>query len=295
MAPASTPSPDGFAKRSSSNPERVGRDGFLGLRFERRLGRTALAQCRFKLPLQALTPTELADGTAYLMLLNPTGGLVGGDFLLTDISQKSDTHICLTTPSATRVYRTLDQPAVQETRIQVGEGALLEYLPDHVIPYRDSQLKQSLHVEMSCGSRAILWDALAAGRVSCGERWNFHEVDSRTEIFLRGEPVFLNRTRIRPGELDPQRLGLVEGFDYLATLAIVADEFPGGKETLAAMNAGLENMPQIHGGVSLLARSGCVVKLLAGSASDLMSAQAELWGRARKIVFGSPATSLRKY
>ena len=295
MAPAWTPSPDGFAKRSSSNPERVGRDGFLGLRFERRLGRTALAQCRFKLPLQALTPTELADGTAYLMLLNPTGGLVGGDFLLTDISLDSDTHVCLTTPSATRVYRTPDQPAVQETRIQLGEGALLEYLPDHVIPYRSSELQQSLHVEMSRGSRAILWDALAPGRLCCGERWNFHEVDSRIEIFLRGEAVLLNRTRIRPAELDPQRLGLAEGFNYLATLVIVADGFTGWKETLAAMNAGLENMPQIYGGVSALARRGCIVKLLALSASDLMSAQAELWGRARKIVFGSPAMSLRKY
>ena len=295
MAPAWTPSPNGFAKRSSSNPERVGRDGFLGLRFERRLGRTALAQCRFKLPLQALTPAELEDGTAYLMLLNPTGGVVGGDFLFTDILQESDTHVCLTTPSATRVYRTLDQPAAQETRIHIGEGASLEYLPDHVIPYRDSKLLQSLHAEMARGSRAIFWDALAAGRVSCGERWNFHEVDSRMEIFLRGEPVFLNRTRIRPAELDPQRLGLAEGFNYLATLAIVADDFTGWKETLAAMNAGLENMPHIYGGASALSKGGCIVKLLARSAADLMSAQAELWGRARQIVFGSPVIRLRKY
>ena len=295
MAPGWTPSPNGFAKRFSSNPERVGRDGFLRLRFERRLGRTALAQCRFKLPLQALTPAELEDGTAYLMLLNPTGGLVGGDFLLTDISQEADTHVCLTTPSATRVYRTLNQPTVQETRIQIGKGALLEYLPDHVIPYRDSKLQQSLHVDMSRGSRAIFWDALAAGRVSCGERWNFHEVDSRMEIFLRGGAVFLNRTRIRPAELDARRLGLAEEFNYLATLAVVADDFDGWRETLAAMNAGLENMPQIYGGASALASGGCVVKLLARSASDLMSAQTALWGRARQIVFGSPAINLRKY
>ena len=80
MAREWTPSPIGFAERCSSNPERVGRDGFLGLRFERRLGCTVLAQCRFRLPLQALTPIELADGTASLLLLNPTGGLVGGDF-----------------------------------------------------------------------------------------------------------------------------------------------------------------------------------------------------------------------
>ena len=187
------------------------------------------------------------------------------------------------------------QPAVQETQIRIGEGASLEYLPDHVIPYRDSRFRQSLRVEMGRGSRAIFWDALAAGRVAHGERWNFHEVDSRMEISLCGEAVFLNRTRIRPAGLDPERLGFAEGFNYLATLVIVADGFEGWKETVAAMDAELRNMPQVYGGASALASGGCVVKLLARSASDLTCAQAALWGRARQIVFGSPAIDLRKY
>lgn len=295
MAPDWTPSPIGFSEPCSSNPERVGRDGFLGLRFERRLGKTSLAQCRFKLPLQALAPFELADGTTCLMLLNPTGGLVGGDFLLTQIIQEADTRVCLTTPSATRVYRTLAEPAVQETLIQLAEGAFLEYLPDHVIPYRNSRFRQLLRVDMERSSRAIFWDALAAGRVACGERWNFDEVDSRLEISLCGQPVFLNRTRIRPARLDPERLGFAEGFSYLATLVLIADDLDGWKETATAMAAELSRMPRVHGGASALATVGCVVKLLARSASDLMSAQAALWSRARQILLGAPAIDLRKY
>jgi urease accessory protein len=295
MAREWTPSPNGFSEPCSSNPERVGRDGFLGLQFAQRLGRTTLAQCRFKLPLQALTPFELADGTACLMLLNPTGGLVGGDYLFTQIIQQADTRVCLTTPSATRVYRTRAEPAVQETQIQVGERASLEYLPDHVIPYCDSKLRQSLRVEMGPGSRAIFWDALAAGRVAQGERWSFGEVDSRIEIYLCGQPVFLNRTRIRPAGVNPERLGFAERFNYLATLVLVANDLDGWKETAAAMNAEIRNIPQVYGGSSALASGGCVVKLMARSASDLVSAQAALWGRARQIVLGSPAVDLRKY
>ena len=279
----------------SSSPERVGRDGFLGLQFEQRHGRTVLVRCRFKLPLQALAPTELADGTAYLMLLNPTGGLVGGDSLFTQFIQEADTRVCLTTPSATRVYRTRGQPALQEIRIQVGEGASLEFLPDHVIPHRDSSLHQSLRVEMGRGSRAIFWDALAAGRVAHGERWNFREVDSRTEISLCGRTIFLNRTKICPAGLDPKRLGFAEEFDYLATLAVVADEFSSWKAVVTAMEAELSIMPQICGGVSALASGGCVVKLLARSASDLLRAQTALWTRARQVVFGSFPVDLRKY
>jgi urease accessory protein len=295
MAPEWTPSPNGFVAPSYSSPERVGRDGFLGLRFEQRHGKTTLAQCRYKLPLQALTPVELADGTAYLMLLNPTGGLVGGDFLLTQIIQEAATRLCLTTPSATRVYRTLDRPAVQETHIQLGEGASLEYLPDHVIPHRDSKFHQLLHVEMARGGRAIFWDGLAAGRVAHGEQWHFHEFDSRIEISLRGRPVFLNRTKIRPVGIAPERLGLAEGFDYLATLLIVADERNDWKETAAAMDAKLKHIPLVRGGVSALSNSGCIVKLLARSASDLTRAQTALWRCARQIIFGSSAIDLRKY
>ena len=84
-----------------------------------------------------------------------------------------------------------------ETLIRVGNGAFLEYVPDHIIPYRNSQFRQLLRVEMGRGSRAILWDALASGRVA-GERAGFDEVDSRVEISLCRKTVFLNRTRIRP-------------------------------------------------------------------------------------------------
>ena len=294
MAPVWTPSSSGFVEPSSSNLERVGRDGFLGLRFEQRLGRTALTQCRFKVPLQAQALAELADGTPYLMLLNPTGGVLGGDFLLTQIALGADSSVCLTTPSATRVYRTKSQPAVQNTEIVIGEGASLEYLPDHVIPYQHSYFQQSLRVEMGRGSRALFWDAMAAGRVARGERWEFREFDSRMEITLCGREVFLSRTRIRPSSLAPGQLGVAEGFGYLAAFVIVADRLDGWEEVAAAMNAELRNVPPVYGGASTLANNGCIVKLLASSASDLTAAQAALWARARQLIFGSGSVSLRK-
>jgi urease accessory protein len=295
MAPVWTPLPSGFDKRCSSNPERVGRDGFLGLRFARRSDTTALAQCRFRLPLQALAPAELADGTAYLMLLNPTGGVVGGDCLFTQVIQEAGTRVCLTTPSATRVYRAPHQPAIQETVLVVGQKASLEYLPDHVIPHSGSRFIQSLRAEMGSGSRGIFWDAMAAGRVARGERWEFHEVDSRFEIHMCGRPVFLNRARIRPAVFDPKRLGITDGFDYLATLVVVADGSNDWNEIVATMNTELTPMPAIYAGVSALSNSGCIVKLLARTASDMTRAQAALWKRARQMVLGLNPIDLRKY
>ena len=231
-------------KQVKRNPERVGRDGFLRLRFARSGASTILAQSRFSLPLQALTPLTLADGASYLMLLNPTGGVLGGDHLVTEIVQEAGTHVCLTTPSATRIYRTAEKPAILETVIRLGEGATLEYFPDHVIPHAGSALRQSLRIEMARGSRAIILDSMASGRVAHGERWSFTEMDSRTEVYACGRPAYINRTRIVPATKRPDQLGWMEEFDYMSCMGLFADGFTRWKEVSAAMNEELKSVPQ---------------------------------------------------
>ena len=55
---------------------------------------------RFTLPLQALEPMALADdGAAPLLLLNPTGGILGGDRLETEVVLGAGAHVVLSTPS----------------------------------------------------------------------------------------------------------------------------------------------------------------------------------------------------
>jgi urease accessory protein len=281
--------------KSDRNTERVGRDGFLRLRFARSGAGTILAQSRFSLPLQALTPLTLADGAAYLMLLNPTGGVLGGDHLVTDIVQEAGTHVCLTTPSATRIYRTAEKPAILETMIQLGEGATLEYFPDHVIPHAGSALRQSLRIEMARGSRAILLDSMASGRVAHGERWSFTEMDSRTEVFACGRPAYLNRTRIVPATNRPDRPGWMEEFDYMSCMGLFADGFTRWKEVSAALNEELNSAPNVRGGATLVSRGGCVARFLARSASDMTLANKKLRDVARGQVAGLPPFDHRKY
>jgi urease accessory protein len=275
--------------------ERVGRDGFLRLRFARGAASTILAQSCFSLPLQALTPLTLADGASYLMLLNPTGGVLGGDHLVTEIVQEAETHVCLTTPSATRIYRTAEKPAILETVIHVGEGSTLEYFPDHVIPHTGSALRQSLRVEMSRGSRAIILDSMASGRVAHGERWCFTEMDSRTEVYSCGRPLYLNRTKIVPAAKRPDQSGVMEQFDYQSCIGLVADGFARWNEVSAALNEELKSVPDVYGGTSQLSRGGCAVRFLARSASDMTLANKKLWDAARGQIAGLPPFEYRKY
>jgi len=247
------------------------------------------------LPLQALTPLTLADGASYLMLLNPTGGVLGGDRLITEIIQEAGTHICLTTPSATRIYRTAEKTAILETAIRLDEGSTLEYCPDHVIPHAGSALRQSLRVEMARGSRAIILDSMASGRVAHGERWRFTEMDSRTEVFACGRPAYINRTKIVPATKRPDQLGLMGEFDYMSCMGLFADGFTRWKEVSGAMNEELKTVPNVRGGATLISRGGCVVRFLASSASDMTLANKKLWDAARGQVAGLPPFGHRKY
>jgi urease accessory protein len=274
---------------------RAGRDGLLRLGFERRGDATFLRHCRYTLPLQILSPLALDDGSSYLLLLNPTGGVLGGDHLRTEITLGENAHACLSTPSATRVYRTNSAPAEIHTNIQIGRDATLEYLPDHVIPHPGSSLRQSLRIEMDEGSRGIFFDGFSSGRVALGEAWQFRDFDSRAEVFLRGQPIFANRTQIVPKANDFAVLGRMESYAYCGSMLIIAEGFDNWRALIDAMRAALGAMPGIFGGASLLAQNGCSVRYLAHSAIDFHAATQRLWAISRQQLLNLPPFALRKY
>ena len=288
---------DGGLKAAATDiaTSRAGRDGMLRLGFERRGEATVLSRCRYTLPLQVLSPLALQDGTSYLLLLNPTGGVLGGDHLRSEIVLEENSHVCLSTPSATRVYRSNDAPAEMHTQVRVGRNATLEYIPDHVIPHPGSSLRQSLRVEMDEASRGIFFDGFACGRVALGEAWQFRDFDSRMEVFLRGKPIFANRTKIVPTSNDSAALGRMGGYAYCGALIMVADKFEKWNALVEAFRAAFETMPGIFGGASLLAHSGCSVRYLAHSAIDFHAATERLWTISREILLNLPAFELRKY
>ena len=157
------------ALRAARRPGRTGRDGRLAVAFEARGGRTVLVARRFTLPLQVLEPMDLdGDGVATLMLLNPTGGLLAGDRLDTEIALGPGCRVCCSTPSATRVYRSPGPPAVQRVAIEIGGGASLEWHPDHLIPSPGARLSQATEISMAPDATLLYLDAWATGARRAG-------------------------------------------------------------------------------------------------------------------------------
>lgn len=118
--------------------------GALSLRFKRKTdGRSYLAQQYYKLPLQVMTTHyQDNDGTVFVYLLNPGGGVLQHDRLLTEIVLEEDSRVYITTPSTTKFYKMDEGHAEVVNKITVGAGAVLEYLPEHNAPFAMSEAYQ---------------------------------------------------------------------------------------------------------------------------------------------------------
>jgi urease accessory protein len=270
---------------------RVGRDGALRLCFERRGAATVLAGCRSVLPLQVLVPVALADAAAVVSMLNPTGGVLGGDRLTLDVQIGPGAHACLTTPSATRVYRAAAGPAVQRVRIALASGAIAEWVPDHTIPSAGAALRQTLEVDAGPGATLIAVDAFAAGRVARGEAWRFARLESTLTVRDAAGPVLHDRFVLGAGQCW-SGLGLAEGRPYFATVVVVADL--GLDELAAALPAAVAAIDGLTAAAARLSRRGLLIRCLAVCAPALTDGLQTIWALARGQVLGLPALALRK-
>ena len=254
-----------------------------------------MTQSRSTLPLQASNPMEIegSSGAAWVMLLNPTGGLLGGDSLTTTIDLAKDTHAVLTTPSATKVYRANSAPTSHRTAIHLAEDAVLEYLPDHVIPHPGASLVQSLSIDMEPGSSAIVQDAFSVGRVARGERWLFKELTTEVLISRSGQPVCRDRICIQPESWIPSGLGGMQGASYAATMLLCADaslDWPDIADTFT--NCFTDNQ-DATGAASPVANGGCLIRYYTHSAQCLKQVTRALWATARCALLDGPPLVLR--
>lgn len=284
--------------RFTSHESLVGRRGALSYEFKRQGPRTILTRSSCTSPWHHFPPSYLDDsGCAYTWLVNPSGGLVGGDHVSVEARLHAGTHVLMTSPSANRVYRSLSDPAVQEVCLSVGPGARLEWVPEVTIPFAGSRFRQSIHVDLAPGATVVLWDALASGRVARRERWAFATVENEICITTPLGGSVVERYRLVPGGL-PESVGLAGSWDYVASLFVIGDAVDADvwNRLDVVLAAILDERPGlVLGAVSSPAAPGLVVKLVARSAPDLTETLAAIWAAVRKGLWSLPAPNLRRY
>lgn len=167
--------------------------------------------------LQSLYPE--GDAVCHNVLVHPPGGLVGGDTLAVDITAASGSHGLVTTPGASRFYRSDGEAAVQQTRIQVAADARMEWLPLEALYYSGCLAENRVQLALEPGAELLGWDIAALGLPQASQPFLRGRVLQHLEL----EGAWLERGRIAAADqrLLDGPLGLA-GHRCLATLFFVA-------------------------------------------------------------------------
>lgn len=111
--------------------------------------------------LQSLYPE--GDGICHNVLVHPPGGLVGGDTLDIAATVGPGAHGLVTTPGATRFYRSTGPLALQRSHLTLAEGARLEWLPLEALCYSACNAENHLTLNLAPGAECMGWDVTALG------------------------------------------------------------------------------------------------------------------------------------
>lgn len=167
--------------------------------------------------LQSLYPE--GDAVCHNVLVHPPGGIVGGDVLHIEAALGESTHAVITTPGATRFYRSAGATAEQTLTARMAAGARLEWLPAETICHRAALADSRLRFELAPGAEMIGSDVLALGLPASGEPFDAGRYTQQIEL----PGIWLERGRVAAADtrLLDSPLGLA-GHRVLGTLWFAA-------------------------------------------------------------------------
>jgi urease accessory protein len=276
-----------------------GKTGVLDLELAPRAGSTRVIRQYQRAPLHIYRPIYLDPGRpdmAFVFLQQQGDGIVQGDRYRVDVDCAPGSAVHLTTQASTKVFAARDNFATQLVNLRVGAGAVLEYLPDPVVPFRGSRLFQRTSLSTAEDATVILGEVLLPGRVAHHEVHAYDLFWAETEAHdLDGTLLFADSMRLRPGHVgDPRSPGVLGGYDVVATLYVMCSRM-SPPDLVALLREALAEVPDVLAGATELpAGRGAAVRLLGHTSRAVQAAMHAAWNRARTSLLGAPAPDLRK-
>lgn len=193
------------------------------LEIESVFGESTVTSAFARSPLKLLTP-RARGRSVWVCTSSFGGGLVAGDRTRLDLRLGGGTRCFLGTQASTKIYRNPAQrPCGHVTRAALAENSLLVFVPDPVQAFAGSRYAQRQEFHLAENSGLVLLDWFTSGRAARGERWQFSRFQSRNEVFLAGERIFLDAILLDAADeiqTSPHRTGR---FNCFATLLLAGE------------------------------------------------------------------------
>ena len=196
--------------------------GQLDLTYAHQNGETRPIYVNTQAPLRVQRP-HYPEGRmiCYSTVVHTAGGMVGGDELVQNIHLQPQSQALITTPAATKVYRSIGPICHQSTTIQLDSESYLEWFPQETIVFNAAKYHQQLRINLEPGAVALLWDITRFGRTARGECFDVGDWRSDVEVWQGSRPLLIDRQWL-PGSVQIlQSSHGLNGMPVVGTFALV--------------------------------------------------------------------------
>jgi urease accessory protein len=242
-----------------ASPQHQRADGAFELRFGPQGRLRHLFQ---QAPLRVLFPTPEPGEPPVAAVVNCAGGLAGGDALRQEVEVEAAGRATVSTAAAEKVYRSLGATDTRiATRLALGSGAVLEWIPQETILFDGARLERRLRAALAEDAVLLAAETLVFGRAARGERmrsgalldaWRIHGPDG----LLWADALALPDD---PGEA----LGAPFGFNDAEALGTVLLAGPGAEAGRDLLRASVSAAP----GGATVPRPGLLIARWLGAAA----------------------------
>ena len=281
----------------------VGKAGKLGaivllLEKNAKVNKTVIKEQFSKVPLftqRALYLEESLPSMAYLYIISPSGGVLQGDRYRIDIKLAQNAIAHITTQGATRLYRMDKNFATQILNISLDSNCYLEYVPDQIIPYRDSRFYQSVNLQVPDDATLIYSETIVPGRMAMGEYFDYDVCYLKTIAKNQsGKLKLVDTALLEPKKNQLKRLGILEEFNMLSNMYLV---IPSKYVNILneKISENIQKYDKVIARCSILPNdSGLVVRILGNMMDNIKEVTHTIIRICRHEILGAGFSGIRK-
>lgn len=281
----------------------VGKAGKLGalvllLEKNAKVNKTVIKEQFSKVPLftqRALYLEESLPSMAYLYIISPSGGVLQGDRYRIDIKLAQNAIAHITTQGATRLYRMDKNFATQILNISLDSNCYLEYVPDQIIPYRDSRFYQSVNLQVPDDATLIYSETIVPGRMAMGEYFNYDVCYLKTIAKNQsGKLKLVDTALLEPKKNQLKRLGILEEFNMLSNMyLLIPSKYVNILNEKISEN--IQKYDKVIARCSILPNdSGLVVRILGNMMDNIKEVTHTIIRICRHEILGAGFSGIRK-
>jgi urease accessory protein len=249
--------------------------------FSVKSGNTKLSHLYQHAPLRVLFPSSPTEDVLGAVVVNTSGGLVGGDSLDISVALGPGAQALVTTQAAEKLYRSIGPDCLVTVRIEVRENAWLEWLPQETIIFDGARLRRRTTLTVSPGARLLAGEVLVFGRIARGEGLSYGLIHDEWQLCMGGRLLWADSLHLA-GDL-AAKLAAPAGFrgsKAMATFIYVAQDAPrwleAARELLVLSRAETINSVEDSAypvGDELWAGASCINPVLSRAETNVLLAR----------------------